>query len=39
MPIEKFGGYKTEKKRNDRNKGKASAMQEGERAGTLRDIR
>ena len=39
LSIEKFGGYKTELKKNNRRKGKVSAKKEGETEETLGDIR
>ena len=38
LSIDKFEGYETEVKEK-RNKGKASAKKQGERGGTLRDLR
>ena len=39
LTTEKFAGCKTEVKRGDRNKGKASAKKQGERGRTLIDTR
>ena len=39
LSIEKFAGLQDRSKRKYRNKGKASAKKEGERGGTLRDLR
>ena len=37
--IEKFAGCKTRSRTKDRKKGNASAKKQGERGGTLRDLR
>ena len=36
LSIDNFGGCKSEIKRQDRSKGKASAKKQGERGGTLK---
>ena len=39
LSIDNFGGYETEVKEKDRNKGKASAKKQGDRGRTLKYVR